>query len=307
MIYANNNNKRIKATETGQRAECPGCGEVVISRCGEYKENHWAHKKDSSSCKYKPMSDFHLMVQSLFDDDCLEKISTDYNGEKHIADIVVNGLVLEVQNSPIKLDEIRKRNLHHKNIVWVLNWDTIFGNSFFMNYKNMDTNEPRVYREDSRKKLPLNWKDMTVFIYRNDKFYLSKINGGNEFARIFSIIKKQDFADLINRFSYQTKNIFDFAVQEKEYKHELFLLNKELKKNQDKEIESFSIQDKKEQLEKCIQENEQLQKRIDYLRKRVESLEHQKIEMYQIVQNEVSNDYDEVISELQNQIKVLKN
>ena len=307
MIYANQNNERIKAISTGERAKCPGCGGVVTAKCGDYKQNHWAHLNTTSSCKYKPMSDFHLMVQSLFHESFLEKISIDSNGEKHIADIEINGIVLEVQNSPIDYDEVQKRNLHHKNVVWVLNWETFFGESFKVDEINL-----QLIRLNHRRKMFLNFKDNAFFVVKKETFYLCKIMNG--LVKIYKRLRKEDFKDFIFKSSFNTINHLDLAIEQKEAS--------EIKKKADEYKSLFySAYHKKEndqlkmeiqQMKKSVIENKKLVDQLKMLEGKIKTLEgeikkhdKEKKNIYQIVQKEVSSDYDSVIDELNDKIKSL--
>jgi len=307
MIYATHNNKRVKAIHTGERAKCPGCGDVVIAKCGDYKQNHWAHLNTTSSCKYKPMSDFHLMVQSLFHESFLEKISIDSNGEKHIADIEINGIVLEVQNSPIDYDEVQKRNLHHKNVVWVLNWETFFGESFKVDEINL-----QLIRLNHRRKMFLNFKDNAFFVCKNEKFYLCKISNG--IIKIQKRIQKQDFKNFIFEFSFDTINRLDLAIEQKEkeqwakkadeYKS-LFNSTYHKKENDRLKMEIKKMKDSASKNKTLTNEINVLKDQINALKQQINQHDKEKKNIYQIVQKEVSSDYDSVIDELNDKIKSL--
>ena len=44
MKYALFNGNKIEACK-GDKGTCPSCGSELISKCGEIKINHWAHKR----------------------------------------------------------------------------------------------------------------------------------------------------------------------------------------------------------------------------------------------------------------------
>jgi len=300
MIYATHNNKRIKAVHTGERADCPECGGVVIAKCGNHKKNHWAHLSTTESCKYKPMSDFHLMVQSLFHDNFLEKISIDSNGEKHIADLEINGLILEVQNSPIDYDEVQKRNIHHKNVVWVLNWETFFGDSF-----KIDAANSRLIKLNRRRKLFLNFKDNAFFVFKNEKFYLCKISNG--FVKIHKTINKEDFRDFVLNISFDTINRLDLAIEQKE-KHELKNRSEkyeELFRSSFHQKENERLKKEIETMRESVAKNKRLIDEINALKDKVKQHDEEKKNIYQVVQMEVAMDYDSVVDELNEKIKSL--
>lgn len=121
MEYALVNNERSKAMPK-LKGYCPACNELVISKCGKIKIWHWAHlgKRDCDSWS-EGETDWHLYWKNHFDPEYQEVIVKNDN-VIHRADIrLVNGLVIEIQNSPIKPEEIDKRNAFYKNVVWILN------------------------------------------------------------------------------------------------------------------------------------------------------------------------------------------
>ena len=124
MIYAyNQSKKRVEATETGQRAVCPCCDSEVISACGNFVVNHWKHKRKSDCDSwYQPMSEWHYNWQQQFPKEWREKVMFDkVTGEKHVADIRrPDGKVIEIQHSPIKVEEIESREAFYGDMIWVL-------------------------------------------------------------------------------------------------------------------------------------------------------------------------------------------
>ena len=134
MIYAiNDKGNRIKSNSKGLRALCPSCNEIVISRCGEVNKPHWAHKKNDCDNWSEPMSDWHINWQKKFPEKNQEITVSNFKGEKHRADIKLNnGLVIEIQNSPIKISEIEKREIFYSGeggLIWVLNGFSLLRNT----------------------------------------------------------------------------------------------------------------------------------------------------------------------------------
>lgn len=124
MRYAINSiGQKVEVIETGQRAFCPGCGEEVISKCGDVNAHHWAHKGDSN-CIHEPTTRWHLMWQDCYPSNQREVIYKDIRpeGEKiHKADIVTkDNIVLEVQHSPISKEDIESREKCYGDMVWIL-------------------------------------------------------------------------------------------------------------------------------------------------------------------------------------------
>lgn len=133
MIWAINDNERNKATPK-QKATCPLCDEEVIAKCGNIKIWHWAHKKDFMCDSFKELeTKWHIEWKELFPKECQEVITKSNQGlNRHRADIKTKeGLVIEFQNSPISIEDIKKREEHYNNMVWILNGKTIAKNIVF--------------------------------------------------------------------------------------------------------------------------------------------------------------------------------
>ncbi len=126
MRYAKNEyGERIEATESGQRAICAACGNVMIGRCGELRVNHWAHKPGQLCHVAKePKTKWHYDWQDQFPKDWQEVVTQDEKGARHIADIKTKtpaALVIEFQYSFIKATEQTRRENHYKRMIWVVN------------------------------------------------------------------------------------------------------------------------------------------------------------------------------------------
>lgn len=84
---------------------------------------HFAHKRrlDCDSFSHD-MSDWHLEWQKRFPLENRE-ISVEVDGVRHRADVLINNTIIEFQHSPIKAEEIAKRNAFYLasnyNVVWV--------------------------------------------------------------------------------------------------------------------------------------------------------------------------------------------
>lgn len=109
MLYANIENKRQKA-EPGLHALCPLCQQEVISKCGDIKIWHWAHRSLDICDSFKESeTEWHRSWKSFFPENQQEVIvkkSNDY----HIADVKNHWqMVIEFQHSNISFDDIKKR------------------------------------------------------------------------------------------------------------------------------------------------------------------------------------------------------
>ncbi|MCD2424324.1 hypothetical protein LQ567_16210 [Niabella pedocola] len=129
MRYAKNEaGSKIEVEYSGQIALCPECNSIVIGHFGHFKEKHWKHKSRNCDSWYEPMSEWHFGWQDLFPIEFREVVIKDINSVVHRADVRLgNGLVIEIQNSPIKLDEIVDREMFYgsKNMIWVLNGENL--------------------------------------------------------------------------------------------------------------------------------------------------------------------------------------
>ena len=132
MIWANKNNQRIKAIPK-ERAICPLCNEEVISKCGEIKIWHWSHKADFECDTFsEPETEWHFNWKKKFPNE-----NQEVRMENHSADIRSNqGLIIELQNSPISPEKIREREKFYvyyqqQSMIWILNGKTIAKNIKF--------------------------------------------------------------------------------------------------------------------------------------------------------------------------------
>lgn len=141
MRYGLINDEKIEATQTGQRAICPCCKTELLSRCGEFKVNHWAHVNLLECDSWQgSKTDWHIDWQDQFAKECQEVIYTDYKtGEKHIADVSYNDFIFEFQHSGIKFEEIVKRTNFYqgmgKKVVWIFDYTEKEDNFSFYHWK----------------------------------------------------------------------------------------------------------------------------------------------------------------------------
>ncbi len=117
---------------------CPVCnGALIIKNKGQFRAEHFAHK--SGICEdswHYDMSEWHREMQALFDEKYREVVCT-AGKEKHRADILKDGVVLELQHSPLSAQEYISRNDFYKalgyKVVWVFDVSDQMseGNLFF--------------------------------------------------------------------------------------------------------------------------------------------------------------------------------
>lgn len=100
----------------GVRGSCPCCGSPVIPKMGEVVVHHWAHESvEDCDPWYEGISAWHLAWQSLAPPARREVVIG-----RHRADVVSrDGVVVELQRSPISPAEIRERERFYRRIIWI--------------------------------------------------------------------------------------------------------------------------------------------------------------------------------------------
>ncbi len=128
FIALNTSGERISIENAtkGNQYFCPICGESLTIRAMDSLavKVHFAHKRGSICYDdwTHDMSEWHLSWQKQFPEQCREVV-IEKDGIKHRADILINNTVIEFQHSPIKSEEIAKRNNFYLScgyqVVWV--------------------------------------------------------------------------------------------------------------------------------------------------------------------------------------------
>lgn len=121
MMYAIKDGPRILAIPN-EHAICPLCDGEVISKCGDVKIWHWAHKVNQECDDFKESeSEWHRTWKEYFQEANREVLIKKY-GNTHYADIKTDyGLVIECQNSSISFQKIRERESFYGEMIWIFN------------------------------------------------------------------------------------------------------------------------------------------------------------------------------------------
>jgi competence protein CoiA len=131
MKYALVAGERREASP-GLEGICPACQKQTHPKCGRIIIWHWAHKP-TRHCDpwWEGETEWHRTWKAHFAQDEQEVIQRDpTTGEIHIADIkTANGVVIELQNSPMTIDEMLSREAFYGDLIWVVN-GTRFVNNF---------------------------------------------------------------------------------------------------------------------------------------------------------------------------------
>lgn len=126
MQYAIFEGMRSIPIATGQRADCPGCGNEVLSKCGEINVHHWAHLSGVDCDLWsEPETPWHRNWKNRFPEEWREVFIKNGSGEWHRADVAIpGGPVIEFQHSNLNSEEIRKREefytKHANGIIWIV-------------------------------------------------------------------------------------------------------------------------------------------------------------------------------------------
>jgi competence protein CoiA len=122
MLFAIRDNEKVEALPK-TKATCQLCDREVYSKCGEVNIWHWAHHKNES-CDgwYEPETLWHKNWKLIFGKENSEVVIKK-DGIRHIADIYINNeVVIELQNSPIQRQIIRKREIFYgERMLWLIN------------------------------------------------------------------------------------------------------------------------------------------------------------------------------------------
>lgn len=115
MYYALVNGDR-KPPAPQQEGICPSCRTPVVPKCGKKKTWHWAHKSVGECDPWaESLTEWHLAWQRGLLNSAVEVVM-----ENHRADIVGNSsTVVELQHSPIKIEDIAARETFYGNMVWL--------------------------------------------------------------------------------------------------------------------------------------------------------------------------------------------
>lgn len=252
------NNNRIEVSNSGEIATCPTCKSEVIGKRGKIRSKHWSHKIKNCDKWHEPITEWHIKWQNHFPSKNREVTLFDKEkNEYHRAEIYLdNGLVIEIQNFPIKISEIKEREKFYGNngLIWILNGENLIPNCELLNKKNIKKIEFRISIPHMFSKLFLYeieefkeafFKTKTIKLLLNNKHLINFENFySNEF--VFKFNEILDF-DLIEKYLVEeikkicddlfldfenTKNELEFnrIIKSKEYYTNIYLIKKNWRK-----------------------------------------------------------------------------
>ncbi len=115
MIWAYVDGIKEKAA-TGLPGFCPDCHNPLIPKCGEINVHHWSHWGERNCDPWdEPETPWHFERKTWFPEEWQE-----VTVGKHRADVKTPTTVIEFQHSSISPGEIREREAHYGDMVWVV-------------------------------------------------------------------------------------------------------------------------------------------------------------------------------------------
>lgn len=226
-IDKNNNFVLIDDADENEMYFCPICNQPLIQKRGEIREHHFSHigPRGMNSRGYVPCSDtwhydktdWHIKWQKRFPDECYEKIVT-RGDEKHIADVLINDIVIEFQHSSISLEDFRDRNRFYTacgyKVIWVFDFIEEFETGKICSMAYPDNEYQWIYVKKLFRDMDLNNEEATVFFQftsedKEDGGALERVTKSyNEFRVFFTDI---EHACSVGEFIEQAKeNGFDY-------------------------------------------------------------------------------------------------
>ncbi len=128
LIALNENGERIYIDDAVRHVKyyCQKCHSEVVARKGVKRSHHYSHcknsKRDNCDSLSHDKSVWHRSWQNLFPVD-YQEILIKVAGSCHIADILIDDLVIEFQHSPMSIEEFNKRNNFYtsmgKKVIWI--------------------------------------------------------------------------------------------------------------------------------------------------------------------------------------------
>jgi len=170
MLFGLSDGMRITA-ERGREAVCPTCRDSLLAKCGHIRVWHWAHRSGFDCDIWsEPETKWHAGWKARFPTDwCEVPIG------KHRADVQLpSGWVIELQHSPIQVEELREREAFYGRMVWLVD-GTGLGD--------------RLELRDRRNHVTFRWRwPRVAWMYARRRVYLDL--GGPHLLRLIELYQK---------------------------------------------------------------------------------------------------------------------
>lgn len=114
-LYAKLNGQRVLATPHA-RATCPGCSAELLAKCGEINIWHWSHRAADCDPWHEGESAWHLKWKLLVPDTWCEVVMGPHRADIRRPD----GVVIELQHSPIAPPQIAERERFYGRMIWLV-------------------------------------------------------------------------------------------------------------------------------------------------------------------------------------------
>lgn len=241
MRYAKNiQGHKKEVSFSGEKAKCLDCLQEVRGHKGKIKIPYWQHtNKKNCDTWYEPITRWHIDWQNKFEKEFQEITLFDSEkNEYHRADIrTKSGLVVEIQNSPIKPEEIEQReNFYGKHkLLWILNGENLLKHCILnFNFEKKDTSltfEIPYYLDDLSE---YDFQSFLEYFYESNTFkeitnqpnFVDYENqNGNYF--IFHFINNKDFDSIEYSLKSETRIFLKNFLTDNQYEKYLdqFIVN----------------------------------------------------------------------------------
>ena len=182
--FALSQGQRIRAIR-GIDATCPQCEQ---SMCDRINVNLWAHAANDCDPWYEPETAWHRGWKALLPED-----RTEVSRAGHRADIVrCDGTVVELQHSPICVDELQSRELAYRNMAWLFDGRDITNERLILrnrgDYYSFRWKHPRKHYGLCRRAVYI---DLGFAIFRLNKLHL----GAPPYGGWGRLLSRQAFVD----------------------------------------------------------------------------------------------------------------
>lgn len=122
-LDSKNDRVHIDNAIKGEIYKCEICKSHLSPKQGKINRWHFAHDNKQDCDSWYEMTEWHRDWQREFSENCRE-IVINYGSEYHRADVKINDVVLEFQNSNMSIDEFQIRSEFYSKdnlLIWIIN------------------------------------------------------------------------------------------------------------------------------------------------------------------------------------------
>jgi len=183
MLHAIKDRVKSKAFKGAKGFKCPYCGADVIPKCGQEVIHHWAHASTEDCDTWSEgETDWHLNWKAYFPESWQEVTMGENN--EHRADIKrPDGLVIEVQHSPITSTDAEEREVFYKNVIWIFDMHEHIHKPSILTHSGL-----LPLKMNGRVSSKLTLTDINTIIQRNKEFH-----SVNDPSELDSVVKMSSF------------------------------------------------------------------------------------------------------------------